>query len=370
MTDATRPRLDDLRRRLGRQMSARQAARRFRQALPPTIQIVVACVVAYSIAHYVFGHAYPLVAVTVALSSLGFVRDARPIRVLETAVAMIVGIALAELLVMLFGRGVWQLAIVLFTTLILSRTISPHASFAIAAGVQASLVTVLPLSSDLAFERSIDGIIGGAVALVATALLPRDPRRAAAASGQTVIDEVLATLDLLATALQAADREAATVALGRIRASQPALDSWAGSLDSARAIAQISPFLHKHVASLEDQHVLLEGMELATRNLRVIARRVDALIADGVPRERIGLLFQELAEAVRTLMTSLERPAQRSLARQALTLVAIKLDPELLVPEAALTDQAVVLMLRPLVVDLLAASGVDKAEARATLPHL
>ncbi len=65
-------------------------------SVPAVLQITVAAIAAFLFAREVLGHDVPLLAVVVSLSSLGFVRDARPARVLETAVGMILGIAVAE----------------------------------------------------------------------------------------------------------------------------------------------------------------------------------------------------------------------------------------------------------------------------------
>jgi uncharacterized membrane protein YgaE (UPF0421/DUF939 family) len=312
----------------------------------------------------------PLLAVTVALSSLGFQRDARPVRVLETALGMVVGILLAEALVLLVGRGVWQLAVVLFATLLIARTLTSHPGFAIAAGVQAALVTVLPAYQDLPFQRTIDGVIGGIVALIATAVVPRDPRRASIRDGLALFDEVVGTFKHLSIATAGADQAEADAALAQIRGTQPLLAAWQATVDSAAAVSAISPFLRRHRAELHDQQVLMNQMEYATRNLRVLARRIDHLVVDGVHRPRTADLLREVEDAVVLVRGTLQRPQQRDYARQALTLVAIKLDPALLVPDAPLQGAAVILLFRPLLVDLLIGVGAMHSEAAATLPKL
>ena len=78
----------------------RSSGERAIDSLVPALQIAIAATVSYAFAHFVLGHALPLIAVTVTISSLGFVRDARPLRVLETAVGMVIGIALSEVMVL------------------------------------------------------------------------------------------------------------------------------------------------------------------------------------------------------------------------------------------------------------------------------
>ena len=86
---------------------------RLQESTPAIVQIVVAATAAYVFASYVLGHHAPLLAATVTVSSLGLVRDARPRRVFETVVGMILGILIAEVIVLAAGIGWWQLAVTL-----------------------------------------------------------------------------------------------------------------------------------------------------------------------------------------------------------------------------------------------------------------
>ena len=88
---------------------------RVRESLPAIAQIVVAATAAYAFAHFVLGHSVPLLAATVTVSSLGLVRDARPWRVAETVMGMLVGILVAALVNLgshtLAGAQQWRLTI-------------------------------------------------------------------------------------------------------------------------------------------------------------------------------------------------------------------------------------------------------------------
>lgn len=339
-------------------------------SVPAVLQVSITAIGAYAFSHYVLGHAVPLLAITVTISSLGFVRDARPIRVLETAVGMSVGIALAEVLLLGFGQGTWQLAVALVLTLLVARFLSPAASFAIAAAVQSVLVMLLPVPDGGPFVRTLDGLIGGVFALIATALIPRDPRRGARRDGQRLIDEHVRTLASLVTALRLGDVDEADRALARARATQPALESWRSTLDSGLAIARISPFLRNAVFDLERQQTMLSGMDLATRNLRVIARRIDYVSRDAASRPELADLLARTAVALGILAQSIGDVAQQPIARQSLLEIAKHLDPVEMLPDASVSEQALILVVRPYLVDLLTATGVSTADAQAALPSL
>lgn len=348
----------------------RSSGRRALDSLVPALQIAIAATVSYAFAHFVLGHAVPLIAVTVTISSLGFARDARPIRVLETAVGMVIGIALSELMLIVVGQGVWQIAAVLFVTLLVARVLSSSNGFAAAAGVQSMLVILLPAPAGGPFVRSIDGIVAGVVALLVTALVPRDPRRVAREDARRLFASLTEALSSLVVALEKADEPAAEHALERLRTTQPIIDGWAASLDSAAAIARISPFLRRRRPELLAQERVLRGMDLATRNLRVIARRIDFLVRDGVPRPRIASIMSNLGTSVELLGQSLDDPLLGDTVRVGLVAVAERLRPEIAVEGAPVTDSVVILMMRPLLVDLLTAADLSAEKARALLPEV
>lgn len=348
----------------------RSSGQRTVESIVPALQIVIAASAAYTVAHYALGHAVPLLAVTVTISSLGFARDARPIRVLETAIGIIIGIALSEALLLAVGHGPWQIALVLLLTLVVARALSSSNAFAVAAGVQSMLVMLLPTPAGGPFVRSIDGIIGGAVALIVTALVPRDPRRLARRDARRLFASLTDALDSLVVALEKADEPAAEHALERLRTTQPTIDNWAASLDSAAAIARISPFLRQRRPDLLAQARVLRGMDLATRNLRVIARRIDFLVRDGVPRPVIGSIMASLRTSVELLGQSLDDPLLADTVRVGLVAVAERLRPDTVVKGAPVTESVVILMLRPLLVDLLTAADFPPEKARALLPEV
>ncbi|WP_202563770.1 aromatic acid exporter family protein [Agreia sp. COWG] len=339
-------------------------------SLPAIVQIVIAVVISYSISHYVLGHSAPVTAVTVTISSLGFVRDARPVRVIETAAGVTLGIALSESIVLGFGQGVWQLAAALAITLTAARLLSPAAPFAIVAGVQSVLVAVLPVQPGGPFTRTIDGVIGGAIALACTALIPRDPRRAALRDGKRFLSAYVDLVSSLVAVLRVGHETETDRVLEQARRTQPLIDAWRGSLDSAVAIARISPFLRKHLGDLERQQVIQHNMDLAMRNLRVVTRRLAVLDRDGMPRPEFAEILSGVVSGVNLLSQSLTEPELAPLVRQNLILIAVQLHPKILLPGQPLSETSVVFAVRPLVMDLLVAAGLSPDEARAAMPDI
>jgi hypothetical protein len=353
-----------------RSWSVKAATHRAIESLPPILQIVAAAIVAYSFTAFVLGHENPIFAVTVTIASLGFTRDARLRRVLQTALGMVVGIALSEVMLLLVGVGVWQLAVVLFVALISARFLSGTAAFALTVGSQAMLVYIMPEPEDGAFIRSIDGLIGGATALLFTALIPRDPIGMASKDAGRLFTVFLDAVDALKTAVRSADAKVVNAALVRVRGSQPLVDNWRMSLDSAVSVSKISPLLRKHRKDLSAQVRLMRGMDLATRNLRVVVRRVDFLIRDGKPRPYLADLFEQISTATAVLANGLEGPDALVDARALLLDIVHQLDPKKFGIADQLREASVLLLLRPLLIDLLCASGMTEDAARAELPEV
>lgn len=357
-----------LERQVRRRVDARLAVRRVWESAPAIIQIVAAVAAAYSIAHWGIGHAYPVLAVTVTINSLGLTRDARPSRVAMTLTGILIGVALSDGLSLVLGKGLWQLVVVLLVVFVIGRAVSPNPSFALAAAVPSALVLILPVPDGGPFGRTLDAVVGGLIALAATALIPRQPDRAAARDRRVLFATVDEALASLVSSLRDADEGAGELALTRLRRTQPLIDAWAASHESAIAIATISPWLRSRLPDLQRSSRALAAADLTTRHLRTIARRVSYLVRDGVPRPAIAELVELLATGFRLLGQELDDPLVAGAARSLITDLARRLDPEEIIPHAAVTDAALVLMLRPFAVDLLVGSGMPAAEARELLP--
>jgi uncharacterized membrane protein YgaE (UPF0421/DUF939 family) len=357
-------------RRLNLRLSAKAITRRALNSVPAALQIVLGVVLSYSFAHFVLGHATPFIAVTVVISTLGFARDARPRKVIESTLGILIGIALSELIRFVIGAGIWQLAVVLLVTILVARALSPNPAFALAAATQSALVIILPSPVGGPFTRSLDGLVAGVVALLLTALIPRDTRRIATRDGKALASTLSQSMASLLEGLTESNLPAASLAFERLRRTQSLVDNWTTSLDSAFAVARIAPFLRRQLPDLRRQKALLEGFDLASRHLRVIARRIYFLLKEGGGRAELVDLFSEIAAILDLMGEAIEDASKLEEAAAALRALAPRLDPEKFMPHAPVTESVFVLLCRPLVVDLLIASGYTIDDARALLPVL
>ncbi|WP_223247056.1 FUSC family protein [Microbacterium oleivorans] len=346
----------------------REGWARLRGSAVAILQLVVAASTAFSIAHYGLGHPAPLIAATVTISSLGLVRDARPWRVLETVIGMTLGVFVAELVVFLAGNGWWQLALTLGVSLSIARFVSPQAGFAIAAAIQSIIVVVVP--AQVPFLRLLDALIGGAMALLVTALIPRSPLRTARTDAARLFTAFQGAAGTVAQGLRRGSRVRTERGLEKARELQSLVDDWRTSVESGAAIARISPFLRRQRFELERYERMRASMDLAVRNLRVVARRAAYLVDDGRERDVAADLLVELIRGADLVQQSLTDITYEPAAREVLTAVAARLDPIALVPDGSLGDQTLITALRPLATDLLCATGLSPADARARLPRV
>lgn len=350
-------------------LSPRPGLARLRESWIAVTQIVVAATGAFLLAHLVLGHETPMLAATVSISSLGLARDARPGRVGETVLGMLMGILLSEALRLVVGTGGWQLALALAVTMLVARFLSPSPQFAIAAAIQSAIAMILPLGP-VPFARLLDGAFGGALAILVTALLPRNPAAAALRDARAFFSAFDAAAARLVSALRRGDRLRAERGLEKARGLQGPLDAWRTSLESGLSIARISPFLRGRRLELQRHARILHAMDLAMRNLRVVGRRIVYVTDEGRPVLVAADAMADIVRAATLVAASVDDISQEPVAREALRAIAVRLDPAAMLPDAPLGHQALVSVMRPLVVDLLVASGLPPDEARAAIPRI
>ncbi|MHA7190310.1 FUSC family protein [Arthrobacter sp. MDT2-16] len=353
--------------------------RRSSNSVIPALQMTVCAVGAYAFAEQILGHNGPLFAATSSMISLGFSRDPRLRRVLEVAIGCTLGISVGDLLLTFFGTGLWQAAAVLFISILLARFLDSGTIFTTQLGLQSLLVVLLPAPEGGPFTRSVDAIVGGLFALVITVLLPRDPRREPRTNVRGLLGELSGVIRDSASALRQSDSTLAWHALVRARNCQSQLDTLTGSMKAAREVARISPAYRRHRDEIGSLGSAIESIDLAIRNSRVFSRRLTSAINHAaLTDEAIESLSQSLedtADAVDALSRGLSArdPAERRLnlrrAREELAAVATDLHPDSL-NISRLEGEGLVLLLRPLVVDLLEATGLTHEDAADYLPRL
>ena len=370
MTNAGEPVTAAVPVRVRDRFNPRPGLKRMRESAMPIVQLTVAATASTGFAHYVLGHPAPLLAGTVVVSSLGLARDARPRNVLDTLIGMLVGVLIAEGALAAFGQGVWQTALTVLVVLFVGRFLVPRSAFATVAAVQSIIVMVLPTTVSSPMSRLLDALVAGVTALLVTVLIPRTLSRETARDARAVfaaIDDATATV---AQGLRSGNRVRGERGLEKARAIDPLGDVWRGQLESAAAVARISPWLARRRAEVERHRRIQQAMDLTVRNLRVVARRSAYASGDGRARPEMAELVTTARRAIALIGQSLDDISIEPAAREAVASLARSLDPLAVFPEGPLADQNLVSTMRPLAVDLFVATGLSGDDARAALPPL
>jgi hypothetical protein len=148
---------------------------------------------------------------------------------------------------------------------------------------------------------------------------------------------------------------------------------------AAQEVATLSPVQRRHRGELSFLETSIGSIDLAVRNSRVFSRRLTSVINHAaLSDDAIASLSQALedtADAVVVLSRALAgtHPAERRLnlrqARNELAAVATRLHPAKLNVHR-LEGEGLILLFRPLIVDLLEAAGLSHEDAAAYLPRL
>ncbi|MBT2511975.1 FUSC family protein [Arthrobacter sp. ISL-30] len=352
---------------------------RSRNSLLPAVQMTACAVGAYAFAEYVLGHTGPLFAATSSLIALGFSRDPRLRRVMEVGLGCTIGIVIGDLLLHWLGAGIWQAAVVLLFSILVARFLDSGTIFTTQLGLQSLLVVLLPAPAGGPFTRSLDAVVGGIFALLVTILMPKDPRREPRQDVRKILHELAEVLRECADGLVDNDSTKAWHALIRGRNCQPLVDRMRQTLRASGEVATLAPLYRRHRDELAGLEQSLEFIDLALRNSRVFARRLTSAINHTALSDEaidsISEVLMETAAAVDELSLGLAelhdgaRRAHLRGARQDLIEIASRLHPKMLDVQK-LEGETVVMLFRPLMVDLLEASGMDSREARDMLPPL
>jgi hypothetical protein len=232
------------------------------------------------------------------------------------------------------------------------------------AAVSAALVATLqPPSQGITFARFTDALVGGGTALLINGLiLPVRPEAMIRRSAWPLLDELAATLDDIADALADRNLDDAQKALQRARAIDALVDEFEHAVGVARETTRFSPQRRGARPYVETWAGAAGQIDLAVRNIRVLARGVIRAIRldENVP-EDVGISLRELAKAVRAVDTALDagepagvrEPALRAAGRATLVLERT----------TNLSVSVIVGQVRSTATDLLAGTGMDPEQA-------
>jgi hypothetical protein len=299
--------------RLRTQLST--ALGRIRSTLFPTLLTAFAASASWGLARLIPGHPRPIFAAIAAIVATGAGDGRRGRQAAELILGIAIGIGLAELVVLVIGKGTWQLGAAVLVGLLVPTALGLPRTVATQAAIWGVLVIALPTGSGHpALDRFIDGLIGGGTAIVLAQLLfPVDPMRVYRSAVREQRDALADALDEVAGGLRSGNRERIELALAQIDSidDRRLYDAVSLARDVARRAPRRRHVRGRLVPAEEVAHELTaaaaESRALATGALRLLDgdRDVAAAAAEAVAA---------LAGAIRTGDPSVREHADRARA--------------------------------------------------------
>ncbi len=349
--------------------SARQRLARLRANSWHIAQCAVAAGVAWLVATEVVGHETPFFAPIAAVLGLGTSYGQRLRRVAEVTLGVAIGVFVADLFVLLFGSGAWQLTVVVALSMTTAFLLDAGRLFVTQAAVQSIVVVTLIPDPGAAFTRWSDALVGGAVALVAATLVPRAPLRRPREQSAVVVRKVAQLLRAAAEVMREGDVERAMDLLADARATDGLIRELQDASDEGLSVVASSPFRLRHREPLRRMAELVEPLDLAMRNTRVLVRRaaVAAYRREPVPRA-YAVVCDELADATDLVAVELEADRMPTAARPALLEVAAASSH--VERSRELSAEMLLGQMRSVAADLLRITGLGVVESTDALPPL
>jgi uncharacterized membrane protein YgaE (UPF0421/DUF939 family) len=333
-------------------------------------QCAVAAGLAWYLAHDIVGHPTPFFAPVVAVICLGTSYGQRLRRVVEVTVGVAVGVFLADLLLLLIGTGAWQLSVLVALAMTVALLLNAGTLFVSQAAVQGIVVVTLAAAPGYAFSRWLDALVGGLVALVAAAVVPGAPLRRPHEQAALVVRRIAQLLRAGAQGAEDGDVERGLQVLADARNTDRLIRELEDAADEGLSVLVSSPFRRRHVGHVRRMVELVEPLDRALRNTRVLVRRVALTTYHHKPLPRpYVLLCRDLADVVDKMADELaagELAGSTSDIRRALLRVGEGTSEVERV--ADLSADVVLAQIRSIIVDLLQMTGMDVLEATDALP--
>lgn len=330
-------------------------------------QCAAAAGVAWFLAADVLGHPTPFFAPVAAVVCLGTSYGQRVRRVVEVTFGVAIGVFIADLFVVQFGSGTWQLAVIVAVSMSAAFLLGAGRLFLTQAAVQSIIVTALVPAPGAAFTRWTDALVGGAVAVVAATVVPAAPLRRPREQAAIVVRKIVELLRGASEVMLDGDVERALDLLADARSTDVLIRELQDAADEGMSVVTTSPFRLRHRGGMRRMAEIVEPLDLALRNTRVLVRRaaVAAHRREPVPRG-YAVLCAELAHAADEVAYELAANRMANAAQPALLEVAH--GSARVERGTDLSAEVILAQIRSIVADLLRITGMGVIESSDAIP--
>jgi Fusaric acid resistance protein-like len=283
------------------------------------LQTAVAAAVAWYLAHLLLPDPRPSFAAIAAVIAVGATHGQRAPRAFQLTGGVVLGVAVADLIVQLIGSGGWQLGVMVVLAMSTAVLIGGGELLVVEAGVSAILLVALDPGSAAGFSpnRIFEAMIGGATALAVTSIVfPPDPALGPGRAAQAVFVELGRALERIATALAGRDAAAGERALVDARDIDHLVRAVEEELVAGRETARYAPPRRAARVELDRYARSISQVDFAVRNTRVLARHALRLARERDVPARIPEAVRDLSQAVWELAASYDAPGHAAEARR------------------------------------------------------
>ncbi|MCG5443126.1 FUSC family protein [Micromonospora sp. NIE79] len=291
------------------------------------VQAGVAATIAWFVGAQFLDNPAPVLAPTTAVGIVAAAMGSRLRRTIELLVGVVLGLAVGDAVMPLFGIGPWQTGLVVVLAIIVAILLKGGGSLLTQAGGTAVLIATLePPVRDLSVPRFVDAAVGGLVGLaVGLLVVPIHPQRTVRRLAEPVLDPAIAAMHDLAGALRLRDLDGAQRSLDALRGLGSRLTVLDEGLGAAQEVVRLAPLRWRERPSLAYYTDAVRHMERTLYSLRAIARRLTRALRDGEPvPDEFPAAIDLLADSVQTLRCAIRARAEPQQARQQI-LTAVEL---------------------------------------------
>jgi uncharacterized membrane protein YgaE (UPF0421/DUF939 family) len=282
-------------------------------------------------------------------------------------VGVALGVLLGDVVTHLIGSGGPQMVLIVAVGMSVALLLDAGQLLVTQAAVQGIVVAALAPAPGGAFVRWTDALIGGVVALVAATVVPRAPLRRPREQAAVVVRKVAELLQSAAERLVDGDAERALAALREARSTDELITELRAASAEGLSVVRASPFRRSHVAGQRRLAELVEPLDVALRNTRVLVRRVAVAChrREPVPASYAALVRELAALAERVAW---ELAEDRLAAAVVDDLVALGQVTATVEHSDDLSAEVILAQVRSIIADLLALCGMDPLEATDVIP--
>lgn len=357
--------------------SIKVRGQRVLSSLIPVLQAAIAAGVSWEIALLIFPGTKPFFAPIAAIIALAPVPGRRVKRSLEISAGTVAGVLVGEIIIAKIGSGAWQISFVVAIAMMAALFLGSGMLVSVQAASSAILIaTLIPVGSPGGLQRVWHAVIGSLIGVIIMVIIPNNPFRDIRRRLSEILHVEAKVLADVAQGLKDDNVELVKQALGLVRTTQPAINGIQETLYNGSEVVKLSPFLWNRRRELHQWEDIVEPLDNAIRNTRVLTRRAVSILEDGAvldPRipEAIGLMA-EAATVVHSMMSEADHHnATQNEAARAVISVGLRTsfthrDDD----EAGMHGVVIHAQIRSTLIDLLQVCGLDRTAAVASIPPI